>query len=289
MKRFALLENLGREITPGMVQGTIALFAEGALRPAADFCSVERNLAYGPHERQRLDLFRPQPGGAPRPIVIFVHGGGFVGGDKGAPDAPFYNNIGAWATQRGFIGATMSYRLAPAATWPAGSDDVASAVDYVRRDCVRFGGNPDAVFLIGQSAGAAHVAGFVAQPQYAADSVLAGAIMMSGLYQHDEAGISRMETAYYGTDTTRFSAQSCIEGLISTKLPCLFSIAELDPDHFQQQTGRLCEQYFRARGRLPALQYESGHNHISPALQIGASDDRVGPAFADFIERWAAQ
>ncbi len=46
-------------------------------------------------------------------MVVFVHGGGFVQGDKGAADAPFYNNFGAWAVRAGFVGVTMT--LSPGA------------------------------------------------------------------------------------------------------------------------------------------------------------------------------
>jgi acetyl esterase/lipase len=272
-----------------MVQATMAAFAGDVLRPSPDLCSVERNLGYGEHERQRLDLFCPVAApGAPRPVLIFVHGGGFIGGDKGAPDAPFFNNIGAWAAQHGFIGVTMTYRLAPAAAWPAGSDDVASAVNFLRGRCATYGGNPDSIFVMGQSAGAAHVAGYVAHARYGAVKAIAGAILMSGIYDL-ELGHSPLEEAYYGTDADRFAKQSSVKGLAATRGPCLFSIAELDPDNFHQQTGQVIKAYLAAHGRLPLMQYHAGHNHVSPALQIGGNDDAVGPAIAEFIERFAPQ
>lgn len=289
MTRIAVLEKLGRAITPAMVQGSMAHFAGQVLRPSPDLCAVDRNLAYGPHERQRLDLFRPLAASAPLPLLVFVHGGGFIGGDKGAPDSPFYNNIGAWATLRGFIGVTMTYRLAPGAGWPAGSDDVASAVNFLRASSGEFGIDPNAIFVMGQSAGAAHVAGYVAHARYGAVTAIAGAILMSGIYDLTELGHSPMEEAYYGTDVARFAKQSSVKGLAATRVPCLFSIAEFDPDNFQQQTGQVIKAYLAAHGRLPLMQYYAGHNHVSPALQIGGDDDDVGPTIAGFIERQAAQ
>ena len=116
MRRIGVLEKLGREITPAMVQGTIALYAGGALRPTPELCTVERNLAYGPDERQRLDVFLPSSGNSNRParaVLMFVHGGGFVAGDKGAPEAPFYNNIGAWAALHGLIGRDHDLSVGP--------------------------------------------------------------------------------------------------------------------------------------------------------------------------------
>ena len=99
------------------------------------------------------------------PVLVFVHGGGFVMGDKGAPDAPFYNNVGLWAARSGCIGVTMTYRLAPAAPWPAGSEDVGAAVQFLHEAVERWGGDPKSIFLMGQSAGAVHVAGYVAEPR----------------------------------------------------------------------------------------------------------------------------
>jgi triacylglycerol lipase len=57
---------------------------------------VERDIAYGDDPRQRLDVFSPLDGAtAPLPILAFVHGGGFVRGDKRMPGAPYYDNAGA--------------------------------------------------------------------------------------------------------------------------------------------------------------------------------------------------
>jgi triacylglycerol lipase len=246
---------------------------------------VERNLAYGNHERQRLDVFKPVGADGPRPVLLFVHGGGFVAGDKGAPDAPFYNNIGAWAVQQGYVGVTMTYRLAPGDVWPAGSDDVASAVGFVRAQCARHGADADQVFVMGQSAGASHVAGYVAHPHYGAVDSIAGAILMSGMYDLTGLKVTPMERAYYGTEADRYPERSMLSGLATTEVPCLFSIAEMEPDHFQQQTGQVIKTFLATRGRLPYLQYYVGHNHVSPAMQIGGEEDDVGPSIARFIER----
>ncbi len=130
--------------------------------------AITRDLRYGPHERQVLDVFteRDAPRSPLRPIVVFVHGGGFVGGAKQVPDRPVHDNIGIWAARAGLVGVTMNYRLAPQFGYPAGVEDLELAVAQVRalaRDC---GGDAQQLFLWGHSAGAAHVADFiVAQPE----------------------------------------------------------------------------------------------------------------------------
>jgi triacylglycerol lipase len=276
---------MGAEFSPVMIQETQALYGGLVLRPQPEHCTVERDLAYGPDPRHRLDLFRPVDGAAVgRPLLVFVHGGGFVGGDKGGPDAPFYNNVGAWAARQGALGVTITYRLAPGAPWPAGSEDVARAVAWLRDQAAALGGDPARITVMGQSAGAAHVAGYVADPRLHGDGPpIAGAVMISGVY--DVASVRRgsFEEAYYGQDGVRFAEQSTLAGLVSTSIPCLYSLSEFDPPNFQQQAFALVRAHVTATGRWPRLLYLPDHNHLSSVLQIGSPVDTLGPDLKVFV------
>ena len=284
---FDTLRKLGTELSPALIEGTLGLFAPLALQPTADFCTVVRDVAYGPDARHRMDIFYPAEAAAePRPVIVFVHGGGFVRGDKGAPDAPFYNNVGAWAVRNGLIGVTMTYRLAPASQWPAGSEDVAMALESLHERVERFGGDPGRVFLSGQSAGAVHVAGHVAGHHGRSGGPrVAGAIMLSGIYDLLSLRHGPFEEAYFGTERTRFSEASSMQALARTDIPCLYTVSEWDPPTFQQQALRLVETHWAARGRLPRLLYQQGHNHLSPVLQLGSSFDTLGGELLAFIRR----
>ncbi len=66
-------------------------------------------------------------------MLVFVHGGGFVMGDKSSAETPFYDNIGTYAAQQGMIGVTVTYRLAPANQWPSGPEDMALIVGWLKR------------------------------------------------------------------------------------------------------------------------------------------------------------
>ena len=152
----AKLEALGRDLTPDMLGGTNKLFAEmsAGVDPAT---KVTRDLAYGPDPRNRLDLF-VREGTANAPVLVFVHGGGFVMGDKHTEGSPFYSNVGEFAARMGWLGVPMTYRLAPAHKFPSGPEDLAAAVGWLRDNVAQYGGDPDKIVLSGQSAGAAHVA-----------------------------------------------------------------------------------------------------------------------------------
>src|ERR1700761_797059 len=176
------LAELGRGIDPA---ATAKLYAP--LQPTEPYFGVriERDLKYGPAERNRLDVFMPQNVTSGRPVLVFVHGGAFIGGDKRrAPDSPFYDNIMLWAVKNGFIGVNITYRLAPQFPWPAGAGDVAIAVQWVSKEISERGGDPAHVYLMVHSAGAIHAASYVSHPEFykVRDGGLKGVIMISGIY-----------------------------------------------------------------------------------------------------------
>jgi arylformamidase len=278
------IRSLGFELTLAQIEATTALMAPFAPRPGPDVV-VHRDVAYGPDPRHRLDVFVPVSGVTRAASLVFVHGGGFVRGDKGAPDAPFYNNVGLWAARSGCIGVTMTYRLAPAATWPAGSEDLGAAVRFLRAALQRWGGAQDGIFLMGQSAGAVHVAGYVAEPRLHAGSNggIAGAILVSGIYDVARADRNPFQAAYYGEDASRFQEQSTLARLAETSLPCFYSVSEFDPPDFQRQAAWLVEAYTAHQGRWPRLVQLTGHNHLSSVLQIGSAVDTLGPELLRFI------
>ena len=105
---------------------------------------VERDVKYGPADRNLLDIFQPEAASPARPVLIFVHGGAFVGGNKRGPNgSPFYDNIMLWAVKNGFVGVNMTYRLAPQNPWPAGAQDVGAAVAWVAQNTAARGGEAD--------------------------------------------------------------------------------------------------------------------------------------------------
>lgn len=278
------IREIGNAIGPELFAGTQALFAPLAPRPAPEVCAVERDIAYGPHARHRLDLFRPI--GEAGAVLVYVHGGGFVQGDKGGPDAPFYNNVGAWAAGQGWLGVTMTYRLAPEHGWPAGAEDVAAAVDWLRANAASCGGGSARIFVAGQSAGAAHVASYLAMTGLHGEAPpVAGAIMLSGLYDVPTLHHSQYEQAYYGTDRGRFAEQSSLPGLIASPIPCLFTVAEYDPPNFQQQAALVVERWFAARNEWPRMLYLPDGNHMSAALGIGREGDPLSAEIAAFIRK----
>ena len=284
----AKLEALGRDLSPAMLGGTNQLFA-GMNRGIDPATKVTRDLAYGPDERHRLDVFA-RNGLANAPVFVFVHGGGFVMGDKHTDGSPFYSNVGDFAARQGWVGVTITYRLAPAHKFPAGAEDLALVVRWLRDNVARYGGDPARIVLSGQSAGAAHVASYVAHQRFHVGERggIAGAVLMSGIYDTLNTTPNDFHRAYYGEERSDWGPASMQAGLINSEIPLLFTVSELDPKDFQVAAARLAGEWGTAKGEFPPLHRLAGHNHLSPAVTLGSPETEVEDLIADFVTRVTA-
>jgi len=207
-------------------------------------------------------------------VLIYVHGGGFVAGTKHAPGSPFYDNINLWAVHHGMVGANMTYRLAPAATWPSGAEDLAKAVDWVVANIGAHGGDPARIYFMGNSAGATHVADYLAHAaaKQPADRRVAGAILLSGVYDlvtFDQGGALK---AYFGDDSTRYAERSAIHGLVKSPVPLLVSHAEFDPPAFEKQAQELRDALCKSPRGCQTFLLLPKHNHLTQVQSINTSD-----------------
>lgn len=111
---------------------------------------IERDLAYAQpkNERQLLDVYAP----ATRknlPVVLWVHGGGWMRGSKNEVDRK-----PVAFTERGFVFVPVNYRFIPHVTMENIVRDVAKATGWVYQNIGRYGGDRQRIFLMGHSAGA---------------------------------------------------------------------------------------------------------------------------------------
>ena len=285
----AQLTGLGREITPDLVQTTWALLTPFHKEVGYTAPKIDRDLRYGDHPRHRLDLHTAdeqaaeQSVGQRSPVFLFVHGGGFVGGDKTQPDSPAYDHIGVWAVRNGWIGVTMTYRLAPDHTWPAGAQDVAVAVDWIRENIAGYGGDPDRIVVAGHSAGCVHVASYITGQGGGSLDGVRGAGLLSGFYYIPDEGRGELERSYYGDAPSE--TVSTLPGLLDTNVPLFFAVAERDPEFSHYQVTRLTEAWFASKGSVPQVVWSEGHNHVSQIGSIGVDDVALGAQLARFVDR----
>jgi pimeloyl-ACP methyl ester carboxylesterase len=254
---------------------------------AIESLQIQRDLTYGSHPRQRLDVYGST--GKKRPALLYVHGGGFTAGDKRSPDgAPFYQNVGLWANQRDMVGVAMTYRLAPEFKWPAGAEDIGRALAYLHANADSLGIDTQQIVLMGQSAGAVHAANYLSQPTL--HSVLGGGIcaciLVSGLYDMVAAQANPPKAAYFAEDPVLQAGQSALPGLLDCKVPLMIAVNEFDMPDFEHQTHLFVSAYLDRYGHLPWLSHIKGHNHISSVLALGLREDALGAEMDSFFSRY---
>jgi acetyl esterase/lipase len=265
----------------------IALYAP--LQETRPYKGIEiaHDLRYGPSERNLLDIFKPAPpSGALRPVLLFVHGGGFTGGERQFPRGlPFYDNVAVWAVRHGYVGVNMTYRLAPQFTWPAGAEDVALAVRYLADEVASQGGDPNRIYVMGHSAGAVHVATYLAHPELQGSKGVgvAGAILVSGAFDIVSLPIGDREKAYFGEDSSKYADRSSLRGLVAGGTRLLVVNAEHDPPMFLRQADELRKAFDRANRQSVSMLRLDGHSHMSTVMSINTNDTALSRAIEAFI------
>lgn len=131
----------------------------------------ELDLAYGPGERNRLDIFHPEGGDAGRPVILFIHGGYWQALDKSSA-----SHLARGANGRGFTVAVPSYGLAPQTRLGTIVREMEAAADFV----VQRMGRP--LVACGHSAGGHLSACLMARPGVPPEQRVRAAMPISGLF-----------------------------------------------------------------------------------------------------------
>lgn len=208
---------------------------------ACDGVTFTRNLKYGDHPLNVLDVASAQAPGAKRPVIVFVAGDGFAGDGKTAAASPLVEQAMCFAGRNGLVAFSMSYRLAPAAHWPSGARDVAAAISWVHENADLFGGNKEEIIPVGYAAGAFHLASFLAHDEFQEnDSRVAGAVLVSGIYRPDSDPPDG-EKSYFGTDASKYDGESALPGLTRIDVPLVVAWSQADARRFVVQGEKLKE------------------------------------------------
>ena len=124
------------------------------------------DIQYGPDPvENKLDVYRPKNAQGKIPVIVSVHGGGWVYGDK-----ELYQFYGMTLAQRGFAVVNFTYRLAPEVKFPAPLEDTNNVISWMYESQEEYGLDMDHVFMVGDSAGG-HLCGLYSaictNPEYA--------------------------------------------------------------------------------------------------------------------------
>ena len=251
-------------------------------------------VQFGDHELQVLDYY-PVESSDPAPLVLFVHGGGWTGGDKQTPATP--TKVSHFQG-RGFHFASTNYRLVPEATIEQQVTDVALALASLLKDAEKLNIDRDRVVLLGHSAGGHIVSLLGTDPRYLASA---------GLSHEDIAGIISLDISIYdaahrmsefgpgeagnmgvafGTDTERHRALSPALHTVSPNAPS-FLILHVD----RPLVGEASEDFARllrdagSQARVQEIETESSNGHREINVRMGE------PAFAGTaaVDNWLGE
>ena len=234
-----------------------------------------------------LDIWAPKDAlDKPRPVVIFVYGGGWRAGSKDE-----YAFVGRALASRGYIVVLPDYRLYPEVKFPAFVEDNAKAVAWVHDNITRFGGDKNRIFLSGQSAGAYNVAMLALDQQWLgregkSTDIIKGVAALAGPYDFYpfESGTRKNSFGSYDkpqmTQTVNFARADAP--------PLWLATGTADTQVEPRNSQALRDRILAAGGAVEYTEYQvMGHLDIIMAL---AKPFRYkGPVLDDMIDFFERQ
>jgi acetyl esterase len=285
-----LLDRIGPLWAKDMVghrNQTWAAFEPLLKKAPKDGITVTRDLPYGPHARHVLDLYRPETPKAGAPILVFVHGGAFVRGDKNVSEEG-YANVLFWFARQGYLGINLEYRLATDAPYPGGADDVARAVEWIKTNAAEHGGDAKRIFLMGHSAGGTHVASYAYDPalpyrgrDVAGVALISARLRADVLAENPNAGGVR---AYFGADESKYDVRSPVMHGADSTMPTFIAVAEFENPLLDVYGAELFYRMSHAKRRAGRFLRLARHNHISMVAHFNTEEEILGRDLLRFFE-----
>lgn len=249
--------------------------------------ALKRDVPYGKHARRVMDIFTPD-GAKNAPVVIFVHGGAFVRGNK-SDNNEIYGNVLYYFARHGYVGVNFEYRNAPEAQYPEAAVDIREALAWLRANVAQYGGDAKRMFIVGHSAGGTHVGTYVFDPvmERHEDDGLIGAVLISARLRADDSPANPNASAvkaYFGDDVSKFEERSPITHAAKSKLPVMIAIAEFENPLLDIYCAEMFAALRLARKRAPRFVQLMAHNHTSIMAHINTEEDFLGSEMRIFFE-----
>lgn len=240
----------------------------------------------------RLDLFRPA--GRGWPTIVFVHGGGWDGGDKKlrVGGADVYSNIGRFYAAHGIGVAVINYGLQPKTDWMGQLKDVRAALAWIDANIETYGGERSKIFLMGHSAGA-HLAALAALDGKSPETQnLRGVIAVSGaaLDLTDQTTYDMGEKQRYYEKRFKGKAKgdewkaapSPVTYVTPEAPPFLILYAGGETKGLQRQS-QLLHQALTGKGVASEVVVVPKESHSKIVLTLSREDKAAVPAILKFI------
>src|SRR5438445_12576305 len=143
--------------------------------------TIARDVSFGLHSKDLVDIFSPDKGAGNRTVLIYVPGGGGNKIEQQDREAnAFYDNIGRWAVKNDMIAVTMQRH--PGENWDDGGKDISAMIQWLQANVAKYKGNPDRMFIWAHSAGNGPLGIYIGHPEIHGPKGVGvkGAVFMSG-------------------------------------------------------------------------------------------------------------
>ena len=237
-------------------------------------------------KKHKLDLYLPK-GLTNFPVVMFVHGGGWVFGDK--VFFGVHEGVGKMFARHGVGAVVTNYRLSPGIKHPEHIKDVARAFAWTHKHIAEYGGRPDDLFLCGHSAGGHLVSLLATDESYLKAEGLSlkdikGVMPISGVY-----GIpDNMFNEVFGTDVAERKKAGPINHVHEGCPPFLITYADKDYpfcDAMSEEFGKA----LKAKNIPEETLKIKDRNHLDIIGKTTKDDDPCAKALLEFVEEHQAQ
>lgn len=249
---------------------------------------LKKNISYGPHSRQVLDIYHPKENqGKPSAVILFVHGGAFVRGDKDANEH-IYANFLTYFVRKGFVGINLEYRQAPEAPFPQGSKDIDLSVKWLIEHAKELHIDPEKIFLVGHSAGGSHAASYVLDPHVRPQTghQIKGLILISARLKADvraDNPNAHGVKAYYGDDLSLYESKSPLTYCDHLDIPLLIAVSEFENPGLDVYASELFYKVSQKKWQSPAFIQVPKHNHTSIVAHLDTEEESFGLFIETFI------
>ncbi|HEY4220801.1 MAG TPA: alpha/beta hydrolase [Myxococcota bacterium] len=248
-------------------------------------------------EKHRLDVYHPRDSKERWPVVVFVHGGYWKGGDKTYWQAitGLYGNAGVALGELGVGTVVTNYRLWPDATLDQMLDDVVGAMKWAHDHVAEMGGDPNRIYLAGHSAGAHLVTLIGSRPDILTKrgfdpAWLKGVVGVSGIYDIPST-VPLVEPelrdgvfyGLFGTDVATQRMASPLFHFSEAMPPTYFIVGENDYRSVKRDYVAAEQQLAPLLGNKAFFKMVPGNTHEDMVLEMGTEHDEVAPAIAAFV------
>jgi acetyl esterase/lipase len=239
----------------------------------------QANIAYGSDPQHHLDVYIPDgPVSAPRPLVVFWHGGRWSSGDKAD-----YRFVGAALAESEYVAVVPNYRHYPQVLMAGFMDDAAHAAQWAAAHAADFDADPNRLYLMGHSSGA-HMAALLALDTRHLEATgrpvprIAGVIGLSGPYDFLPLLEPDMQEMF---GPPEHYADSQPINFVRPDAPPMLLVHGLKDDTVAPKNSRNLATALDARGVAVTLKlyHELGHADTVAALSMPAR--RRAPTLAD--------